>query len=234
MRAILSSKKIIAKDTLLCVFSTTEDFVFQAGQYFFIEIPNPRYQDERGSRRHFSFVNSPGKGNIVEMATRTWGSAFKKCLQEMEPGEEVEISSVSGSFILPQDLSQKLCFIAGGIGITPFISMLRYLDQQEFPADVVLLYSNRTQGDAAFLEELQKLAQKRPSFRLVATMTEDSAWKGERRVIDTFFIQQHVPDASERAFYIVGAPGMVDAVQKEIESYLGKDLRIMIEHFSGY
>lgn len=208
--------------------------MFRAGQYFFIEIPNPPFKDERGNRRHFSFVNSPSKSQTVEMATRIGDSAFKKSLAAMEIGRDVEINSVSGTFTLPKDLIQPLCFIAGGIGITPFMSMIKHLNELEFPGNVVLLYSNKTKEGSAFLEELQLLAQEQSSFHLIPTMTEDPAWQGETRLITASLVQELIPDYQDRSFFIAGTPGMVDSVNREVKSLLQDDSRITIEHFPGY
>lgn len=220
-------KKEIATGTMQVTFQVNGEFSFLPGQYVFVTLINPPYFDERSSKRHFSIVNSPDEKGIITIATRLRDSGFKKSLKEMAIGTEVELGPISGTFTLPDDASKPLVFIAGGIGITPYISMLRYVSERKLPYDITLVYSNRDQASTAYFKEVQK-------FKSILTMTEDPAWAGEKRKIDTGFIKKYFPNINSYGYFVVGPPPMVEAVQKALlEAGVGIN-NIKIENFTGY
>jgi len=128
--------------------------------------------------------------------------------------------------------------IAGGIGITPFMSMLRHAAHQQTPQDLLLLYSNRRPEDTAFLAELQQLAQVNPRFRLAATMTEmgrsSQPWSGETRVIDSALIRQQTAGLPAPIFYVSGPPGLVQAMQQTLVAAGVDEDDVRSEEFYGY
>src|SRR5207244_7956404 len=114
---------------------------------------------------------------------------------------------------LPEETDQPYLFIAGGIGITVFRSMLRYIVEEQLTHRVTLVYSNRDRASTPFLEELTELQSANPNFRLVLTMTEDPSWNGETRRIDTEFLRDHLSDDLQSYSYLVaGPPPMVEAM----------------------
>lgn len=234
MLAVLKSKKEIAKGTLSVVFQLTENIDFKPGQYFFIDLINPPYSDAKGNKRHFSFVNSPNEKLIIEMSTRLTDSAFKKSLNEMEIGEKVEIGGIDGRFLLPESKDQPIVFIAGGIGITPFISMLRYVKEEKLDYKITLLYSNRDKSSTAFFNELKELQNKIQNFKLVFSMTDDTNWKEEKRMIDGELIKNYISDFNKAIYMIAGPPPMVEAVGKTLKMLGVKKNNIIIENFFGY
>ena len=129
-------------------------------------------------------VTSPNDRGVLGLATRVRDSAFKRSLAELPVGAEVDVEQPKGDFLLPEDTEQEYVFIAGGIGITVFRSMLRYIAEESLPHRVTLVYSNRDVESTAFLGELQELERANPNLRLVLTMTEDPSWDGETRRID--------------------------------------------------
>lgn len=168
------------------------------------------------------------------MATRLSDSAFKKSLQELPIGTDVEIGSIGGSFVLPEDTLRPLVFIAGGIGITPYMSMLQYIKEKNLPYTITLLYSNRDKQSAAFLEELEILAKEIPQFRLIAIMTQDEKWTGEKRYIDKTILNEYFPTIDENTYYVAGPPKMVDGLTKTLEDAGVKTEHIKSENFAGY
>src|SRR5687767_225860 len=145
MRAQLKEKQEIAKGTLLATFDLLgQDVEFKPGQYFFVTLPDVGHQDERGLRRHITVVTSPNEAGVVGFATRMRDSAFKRSLSELPVGAEVELEPPKGSFALPEGTSRPLVFVAGGIGITVFRSMLRYIREEGLSHRITLVYSNRT------------------------------------------------------------------------------------------
>lgn len=230
----IKDKKEIATDTLQVIFETDENFSFKPGQYCFVTLINPPYEDERGNKRHFSIVNSPNYKNIITITTRLRDSGFKKSLKELPEGSAVELGPIAGVFTLPEDSKRPYVFIAGGIGITPFISMLRYIKEEKLPHNITLIYSNRDQSSTPFLEELQHLVQDVPNLKLILTMTDDPSWVGEKRKVDAQFIKDYIQDVTIPQYFVVGPPPMVEAIQKALIEAGVDQANIKIEHFTGY
>jgi ferredoxin-NADP reductase len=236
MRAQLRDKQEIAKGTLLATFDLLgEDVEFKPGQYFFVTLPDVGYQDERGLRRHITVVTSPNEKGVLGFATRMRDSAFKRSLREVPPGTEVEVEPPKGDFVLPEETSRPLVFVAGGIGITVFRSMLRYIREEGLPHRVTLIYSNRDRESTAFLDELRELEQENPNFRLVLTMTQDPGWDGESRKIDAQFFRDHLgDDLNEYTFLVAGPPGMVKGMQEALAETGVKEENVVAQRYSGY
>lgn len=230
----IKDKKEIAKGTLQVTFQASELFSFKAGQYCLVTLPDLLYPDERGGRRFFSIVNSPNEVRIIKITTRLSDSGFKKTLNELAVGSEVNLGPIAGAFTLPDDTQKPLVLIAGGIGITPFMSMLKYISEEKLPYNITLIYSNRNQYSTAFLEELQNYPLQSTVYHLILTMTEDPAWKGEKRKVDANFIKEYFPNVNENLYFVVGPPTMVDAVQRSLFEAGVLPEHIKIENFTGY
>jgi ferredoxin-NADP reductase len=236
VRATIKEKVEVAKGTLLVVFDLLgEELDWQAGQYFWVTLLDPPYDDERGPRRHISVVTSPNERGILGLCTRLRDSAFKRSLAELPVGTEVDVEQPKGDYVLPDASEGPFVFIAGGIGITVFRCMLRYIAQEGLPHEVTLLYSNRDRESTAFLDELVELEGTLPTFRLVATMTGDPDWEGERRKIDGELLRDVVGDALATSTYLIaGPPPMVEGVAETLSGAGVADDRIRPDRFSGY
>jgi ferredoxin-NADP reductase len=236
MRALVKEKREVAKGTLLVMFDLGERQVdFKPGQYFWVTLLDPPYEDEKGSRRHFSVVSSPNEQGVLGFCTRLRGSAFKRSLLELPIGAEAEVEEPKGSFVLPEDMNQRYVFIAGGIGITVFRCMLRYIAEEELPYRVTLLYSNRDRESAPFLDELLELERENDNFELVLTMTDDPSWDGESRPIDAEFLRVHLGDTVESSTYLIaGPPTMVDGVLSTLLAAGVPEEQVRPDRFSGY
>src|SRR5215208_1723403 len=141
MRATIKEKREVAKGTLLVVFDLGGEHVdYRPGHYFWVELPNRGHDDEKGLRRHISIVTSPTEPGVLGLATRIRDSAFKRTLVELDVGDEVIVEEPKGSFVLPEDTSREYVFLAGGIGITVFRSMLRYIADEELPYRITLVF----------------------------------------------------------------------------------------------
>jgi len=236
VRARVAEKREVAKGTLLVVFDLLgEEVEFTAGQYFFVTLLDPPYDDERGARRHFSVVTSPNERGRLGFCTRLRDSAFKRSLVELPIGAEAEVEEPKGSFLLPEDTNQRYVFLAGGIGITVFRSMLRYIAEEDLPHRVTLIYSNRDRESTPFLDELSELDQTRDAFQLVLTMTEDPSWNGETRRIGPELLRDHLSDdLSSHAYLVAGPPAMVDAMVDMLNTAGVPEGRVSADRFSGY
>src|SRR6266550_7097096 len=235
MRARVSEKREVAKGTLLVVFDLPgEEVEFTPGQYFFVTLLDPPYDDERGARRHFSVVTSPNERGRLGFCTRLRDSAFKRSLVELPIGAKAEVEEPKGSFLLPEDTTQAYVFLAGGIGITVFRSMLRCIAEEDLPHRVTLIYSNRDRDSTPFLDELAQLEQARPNFELVLTMTDDPSWSGETRRIGPELLRDHLADdPSSYAYLVAGPPQMVDAIVETLHAQGIPEERVSADRFSG-
>jgi ferredoxin-NADP reductase len=236
MRARIEEKKEVAKGTLLVIFDLLgEEFDFRPGQYFWVELLDLPYDDEKGPRRHISVVTSPTERGILGLCTRLRDSAFKRSLVELPVGTEVEVEQPKGDFALPEDTEPHYVFIAGGIGITVFRSMLRYIDDTGEPYRVTLIYSNRDRESTAFLDELEALDARADWFRLVATMTQDPDWGGETRRIDAGMLSDVLGgDLGSYTFVVAGPPAMTEGVVETLKGAGVPEERILSDRFSGY
>jgi ferredoxin-NADP reductase len=236
MRAKIKEKREVAKGTLMVVIDLLgEEVDFAPGQYFWVELLDSPYDDDKGPRRHITVVTSPNERGVLGLATRVRDSAFKRSLAELPVGAEVDVEKPKGDFLLPDDTEQEYVFIAGGIGITVFRVMLRYIAQENLPHRVTLVYSNRDVESTAFLGELRELEKANPNLRLVLTMTDDPSWDGENRRIDADFLHDHLgADLGAFTYLIAGPPDMVEAMEKILAEAGVPEEQVRPERFSGY
>lgn len=232
----LESTEDLAEGTMGLHFTKPADFRFKPGQAIDVILDGHAGTDENG-RHTFSIVSAPSDDQLV-VATRMRDSAFKRALQALPVGAPVTIDGPSGSLTLHNDRTRPAVFIAGGIGITPFVSILRNAAEHQLPHALLLLYSNRRPEDAAFLAELQQLETSNLNFRLLATMTgmdkSQRSWDGDTTQIDADFVKRAVADLSRPVYYLVGPPGMVEAMRKVLERIGIDDDDVRSEEFYGY
>jgi ferredoxin-NADP reductase len=236
MRAVIKDKTEVARGTLLVTFDLLgEDVDYRPGQYFWVTLLDPPYDDDKGPRRHITVVMSPTERGVLGLATRVRDSAFKRSLAELPVGTEVDVEQPKGEFVLPDDPERHYVFIAGGIGITVFRSMLRYIADERLPYRVTLLYSNRDRESTAFMDELQELERAIPGLRIIFTMTGDPDWDGETRRIDAEFLRDVVGDELLSSTYLVaGPPPMVEGVVEALQAAGVPEDQIRPDRFSGY
>jgi ferredoxin-NADP reductase len=236
VRAKVKEKREVAKGTLLVVFDLLgREVEFRPGQYFWVTLLDPPYDDERGNRRHISVVTSPNERGVLGLCTRLRDSAFKRTLAELQVGDAVDVEEPKGEFSLPEETDRPYVFIAGGIGITVFRSMLRYITEEGLPHRVTLLYSNSDRESTAFLDELLELESVNPNVRVVLTMTDDDGWDGESRHIDSDFLRDHLDgDLTAYTYLAAGPPAMVDAMEQTLREVGVPDEQIRPQRFAGY
>ena len=235
---ILEAREEIAEGTMAFHIRKPSGFDFKPGQAIDVILTSSASALEDQSTRHtFSIVSAPFQDDLM-IATRMRDSAYKRALKSMIVGSQVTIDGPSGSLCLHKDPGRAGVLIAGGIGITPFISMLRQAAKDQRQQRLILLYSNRRPEDAAFLSELQQLEGKNPNFRLVATMTEMQAshlpWAGQTGQVTAELVGSAVGDLSAPIFYIAGPPGMVEAMRQTLNGAGIDDDDIRSEEFYGY
>jgi ferredoxin-NADP reductase len=234
VRATVAETREVAKGTLLVLFAVDAYPDYRPGAYFWVELPDRGHSDEKGLRRHISLVTSPTDAGVVGLATRLRDSAFKRTLAELEVGDAVEVEEPKGSFLLPEETDAEYVFVAGGIGITVFRSMLRYIAATRQPYRVTLVYSNRDRESTAFLDELDGLEARIPGLRVVLTMTDEAGWEGETRHLDADVLSELVGGLDGKTFLVAGPPAMAEAVADSLRAAGLPEERVRSDEFSGY
>jgi ferredoxin-NADP reductase len=234
VRATVAAKRGVAKGTLLVLFAVDDYPDYRPGAYFWVELPDRGHADEKGLRRHISLVTSPTEAGVVGLATRLRDTAFKRTLAALEIGDAVEVEEPKGSFLLPDDREADYVFVAGGIGITVFRSMLRYIADTAQPYRVTLVYSNRDRESAAFLDQLEELERRIDGLRVVLTMTDEPGWEGETRRLDADVLADILGELGSKTFLVAGPPPMAEAVAESLLAAGVRDERVRADKFSGY
>lgn len=213
--------KRLTPDILELTFDKPAGLQFIAGQYMEWTLAHPS-ADMRGNRRAFSIASAPAEDE-VRLAVRTFekGSSFKRALMALKPGDKLRAANVSGQFILPAG-NHKLLFIAGGIGITPFRSMVAQLLASGQRRDIALIYLAASEDDFVF----RQLFADAEAVGLQTHYVVNKLADGE--------LPKLVPDFAQRHVYISGPHGMVEAYRKSLQSQGVKRRRIHTDHFSGY
>jgi glycine betaine catabolism B len=221
---------------------------YTAGQYAFFDIGGV-YNDSKGPIRHFTISSSPTE-DFVMITTRIRDTPYKKRLSSLEEGTIVKVRGPQGKFVLHQDYSKPAVFLSGGIGVTPFRSMIKYATDKQLPIKIVMFDSNRNQENTLFKKEFDEYVNINRNLKIVCTITEEEKqgaqgtsshtrqqWTGERGRIDKAMLTKYLADdeIKNSIFYTCGPPGMIKAMQDLIQNDLNipKD-RIKVEEFTGY
>ncbi len=209
---------------------------YRPGQILHYELDALAFPDERGNRRHFTISSSPTEEGVVMFTTRIRGSGFKETLRQAPIGYELTCETPEGEFILRQGETRlHHVFIAGGIGITPYRSILRYSVDMKEPLNVLMLYFNRSSDDIIFLRELEDIARQMPTFSQVNVLTEpEEGWKGEQGKLDEAILRTLVPDPDRMCFWVSGPPGMVSSCRGLLELIGVNEQSIRTDRFMGY
>jgi ferredoxin-NADP reductase len=241
-RLTLKLKKAvqIAPDTAEFIFDTDFPMNFKPGQYLEFTLGHDK-TDNRGNRRYFTIASSPTEKEL-RLGVKFYpdGSSFKRALLDIGEGDSIVASQLSGDFVLPRNKKRKLVFVAGGIGITPFRSMIKYLIDKKEKRDIVLIYSNKTEADVAY-KDIFNLASGVLNLKVVY-VTSDSKNKnieqmgrmGRTGHIDERMILEEVKDWKERTFYISGPPSMVTSTENVIKNLGLGSSQIKTDFFSGF
>lgn len=233
----LNSRKEIAEKTVAFYFEKPIGFEYKAGQFVDLTLIDPPETDAEGNTRAYSIAAAPQEPEIM-ITTRIRNTAFKKTLVTMPLGAKVKIEGPFGNLVLHNNTARPTVFLTGGIGITPFRSMILSATEKKLPHIIFLFYSNRLPKDAAFLDELKKIQNDNPNFKLIATMTEveksHDKWNGETGYIDKAMLLKYLPKINGPIYYIAGPPTMASAMQKILNDIGIDGDDIKIEEFAGY
>ena len=233
----IENRTDVAERTVAVYLKRPAGFEFKAGQYIDLTLLNPPQMDSQGALRTFSIASAPYEEDLV-VATRVRESTFKRVFATLPIGSELEFEGPMGSFTLHKNPAKATVFLAGGIGITPFRSIVRQATKNKLPHQLYLFYSNRRPEDAAFLDELQDLSQSSARFIFVPSMTKMESskreWSGERGFVNREMPIKHFCDLQGPIYYVAGPPAMVAAIGEMLARNGVSEDDIRTEEFSGY
>jgi ferredoxin-NADP reductase len=235
--AKLQGRREVAYGTMAFDLEKPVGWSFEAGQFVDVTLLNPTETDSEGNTRHFSIASAPFE-NTLMIATRMRDSAFKRVLRTLPLGTEVKIEGPFGNLRLHNNAARPAVVLSGGIGITPFRSILLQAARDKRPQRIIFIYANRRPEDAPFLDELRGVARETPSFTFVPTMTEmdksDIRWDGERGRIDQALLAKNLNGVTSAVYYVTGPPGMVHGLRTLLKASGVDDGDIRTEEFTGY
>ncbi len=236
-RSELLHRAEVADGTMAFGFERPSQFDFTPGQSADVTLSNPPETDSEGNTRTFSIASSPFENQLM-FATRMRDTAFKRSLKKAPIGTDVRIDSATGSFTLHKNSAKPAVFLAGGIGITPFLSIVRQADHDRLGHKLCLFYSNRRPQDVPFLEVLRMLETSNPNFQLVCTMTamqqSQNEWQGETDLINKEMLSRHLTNLQGPIYYVAGPPAMVAGLRKMLVGADVDEDDIRSEDFAGY
>jgi len=233
----LLSRDEVAEGTMAFRFERPDNWAFKAGQYLDMTLLDPLETDSEGNVRSFSIASGPNEETLM-VATRMRDTAFKRVLKTMPPGTAVKIDGPSGDLTLPDNFTRAAVFLAGGIGITPFRSMICLAASERLSHQIFLFYSNRRPEDAPFLAELESLERDNPKYKLIASMTDMAksrrSWSGETGFINQEMLGRYLGGAASPIYYVAGPPAMVKGLHEMLTKAGMNDDDIRAEEFEGY
>ncbi|HET9851732.1 MAG TPA: FAD-dependent oxidoreductase [Candidatus Limnocylindrales bacterium] len=233
----LVARELVADRTMAFTFEKPAGWDYRAGQFIDITLLDPPETDAEGNTRGVSISSAPSEG-VITITTRLRDTAFKRVLQGMPLGTTVKIEGPFGDLRL-HHADRPAVVLTGGIGITPFRSILVHATRTGgLPYRVFVFYGNRRPEDAAYLEELGELAKREPNLVFVPTMSDlslsERPWDGERGRIDAAMVRRHLEAEAAAIYYLTGPPAMVAGLRSMLLTAGVDEDDIRTEEFTGY
>lgn len=233
----LKEKIKIAPDIYDFIFNLKKNISYTPGQYLEWTL-GFKNQDNRGNRRYFTLASSPSENNLrIGVKFYPNSSSFKKKLLSITYKDKIFAGTLSGDFTMPKVANKKLVFIAGGIGITPFRSMIKYLLDENSKRDIIIFYSNKIEEDIVY-KDIFDLALRKLGIKTIYNLTDtehvSKSWKGKVGRIDSQMIIKEAPDYKERVFYLSGPHAMVMGFEEVLKTMEISSKKIKKDFFPGY
>ena len=233
----LRRRESVAEGTMAFYFEKPAGFAHQAGQNAVFTLVDPPETDSQGPSRTFTIASAPHEPELM-IAMRMRDTAFKRVLKSAVIGAQVRIDGPSGVMVLHEDAARPAVFLAGGIGVTPFLSMARHAAKNRLPHRIVQFYSNRRREDAPFLDELYALERSNSNYRLIATMTKaeksSQPWKGETGFIRRDMLERCLAGLKNPVYYVAGPHGMTMSMELMLDGLGVDENDVHSEEFYGY
>jgi ferredoxin-NADP reductase len=233
----LLSKQEVATGTIEFRFSKPEGFSYKPGQSVDLFLINPPETDAEGNKRAYSLSSSPFE-EFLSITTRIRDTAFKRVLNALEMGAELDMDGPFGDMTLVSDATKPIIIFAGGIGITPFYSMVKQMAKDGLTHNIYLFYSNRTPQDGAYIKELSQIALEHTNLTFVPTITENTVpeteWADSRGYITKELVNQFITQTNDAWGYMAGPPAFTAAMRDIFHNLGVVDDYIKSEEFTGY
>ncbi len=235
MQAKLIKREPAALDTESFYFEPSEPVNFRPGQYLRLRLPHEP-ADDRGELRFFSVSSSPDRPYL--MITTKFSdpsSSFKRALRDLPLGSKLDLWSPKGDFVLPDNNTAPLVLVAGGIGITPFHSMLTYVAEHNLPYQIQVIYAARTPAYIAYRSEFDQIAAAHPKLRFTYIVEQpEDGWQNEVGRLDGEKIKQLGGGLDGKLVYLSGPEPMVQALEGSLKG-IGADMtQVRTDYFPGY
>lgn len=231
MKAVFDHSEPVAANIRTFYFKPEQPLQYTAGQYSRLTLDHP-HADDRGVRRWFTLSSSPTDDflTITTKFAEKDGSSFKKALAKLEPDTEVDMASPMGDFVLPKLVQTPLIFVAGGIGITPFRSMFRYLAYTGEERPIQFVYGVRSEDEIVFQEDMEAAGV----HATVVVSEPSSAWGGERGRITAEMIVGLKQPEDDTLIYLSGPEPMIEALAEDLKKQGIKEDHLVTDFFPGY
>lgn len=227
--------QIAANKTVSFSFEKPREWTFAAGQFVDISLLSPPETDAEGNTRGFSVSSAPSE-NVITITTRLRDTAFKRVLSKMLVGTVVKIEGPFGNLRLHRDVLRPVVALCGGIGITPFRSMI--IESRTKPLysqhKILLFLVNRTVKDAPFLDELTNMARNDDNLVVVPVMTKQREPQYEYGHVDADMIERYVSDIQSAVWYLTGPQAFVRSIRRVVTNLDVDADDIRTEEFTGY
>jgi ferredoxin-NADP reductase len=211
-------------------FARPSDLGYKPGQFFFVTLK----QDGKELSKHFSFSSSPTEKSFFEFTKRLTDHEYSTALKAAKVGDWARIDAPYGQFTFEGEYA-KIALLAGGIGITPFMSICKNATDKGLESRITLFFGCRTEDDIPFRQELESMQQANKNLKVHLVLNQpNSDWKGATGIITADMIQKELPDYKDNVFYCCGPPGMVTAMEKLITSIGLPQTQLKLEYFTGY
>ena len=185
---------------------------YEPGQFMIVQL----IRDGKVSEPHpFTISSSPTRDRLC-ITVKSVGD-FTSTISGTKTSDRAYIDAPYGAFSFINHDDQNLVFIAGGIGITPFMSMLRYIYDKKLARNITLLWGNKTEQDILFRDELDKMVAEMPSLRVVHVMSRQTDWLGEKGHIDPEKLERYVSNLESPQFFICGPPVMMQLIVRTLK-----------------
>jgi glycine betaine catabolism B len=221
----LTEKNKLTSSIYEYIFENKEKLKFTAGQYMEWTLPHAS-SDSRGVRRYFTLASSPTEDDIklgIRFEKDVKGSSFKNKLLTLKIGDEIVASQLAGDFTLPKNASQKLVFIAGGIGITPFRSIIKYLKDTNQKRDIILIYSDKNKNEMVYKEIFDH-----SPIKVLYWETQKEGYLTKE------FITKNIPDFQKRIFYLSGPQNLVKSIESVLFTLKVPKSTVKLDYFPGF
>jgi ferredoxin-NADP reductase len=236
-KAILKRRDSLCNGTIGLCFEKPDGFEFKPGQFANFKLDAAIATDADGGTRALSIASAPHEKDLM-VAMRMRDTGFKRVVSALPIGAPFFLEGPFGDLTLHRDTARPAVFLAGGIGITPFRSMIRHATEVRSAHEIFLFYSIRRFEEGAFLDELQEFQELNHRFKFIPTITQSAGvphdWRGELGYITQPMLNRRLPVSQAPVFYIAGPRGMVDGMRQILSDALVSDDDIRAEEFAGY